>query len=310
MSVVLPTDTWATILPVIDSLGRLGAASSLEVILVMPDGESAKVDPGRLARFALHRIVGMQSILPLGRARAAGIRAATGRWVFIGETHSFPMEGMFEALAAEHEAGCTMAVPSFHNWNPDGPASWAGFIIGYATWTQGRESVGLASAPIFNVSYAREFLAGMGDRLDTMLSEGEDVIAELVRGGHRITFVPDARIAHANIAAAGTFLRQRWLSGRVIAGTRGARWSFGKRCLYAAASPLVPLVLLRRHRDGITRVMRRDTPPRATLALVMAGIVAQAAGELAGYVAGAGPRVRNAYDTEEIRRLDTAGKSR
>ena len=304
MTVVIPADSWRTIVPVIESLAALSDREALEVVVALPRSEAARANGASRAAFGGGRIVEVESALPLGLARAAGIRAATGRSVFIGETHSFPREGMFRALARAHAEGCTMAVPSFHNWNPDGAASWAGFIIGYAPWTPGREAGHLASAPIFNVSYSRSFLMSLGDRLDAALSEGEDMLALLRAGGHDVRFVPDAAIEHANISGGAQFLRQRYLSGRVIAGTRSMQWSGTRRAVYAIASPLVPFVLFRRHRQGIARVIRSSHPPRTTAILVAAGMVMQAIGEMAGYVSGDSDSVRSRYDSEEIRRLD------
>lgn len=300
-SVILPTDCWQTILPVCEALASLKCASRLEVVIVAPSRALQGIDGRILEQFNGRQIVPLDPIIPLGDARAAGVRAATSEIVFIGETHSFPREGMFEALIAAHSRGATMAVPAFENSNPDGPVSWAGFITGYASWTGGPASL-ISSAPTFNVSYRRTFLVGLGDHLERAMTEGEDMIGLLHAGGHEIRFEPGARIAHANISSAGPWLHQRFLAGRVIAGNRSRGWTIARRAFYAATSPLIPAVLLRRNGEGIRRTAR-SAGRRGTMPMLVVGLVAQAAGELAGYLAGSDAATRDRYDDFEIRRL-------
>ena len=301
VSVILPTDSWATILPVCGSLAALECRSMLEVVIVAPSSALDGIDRTVLHQFREHRLVSMDPIIPLGDARAAGVRVATGSIVFIGETHSFPAAGMFKALVDAHARGATMAVPAFENSNPDGAVSWAGFITGYASWTSGSARV-ISSAPTFNVSYRREFLIALGGQLERAMTEGEDMIGVLHEGGHEIWFAPDARIGHANISSALPWLHQRYLAGRVIAANRSRSWSVARRMFYAAASPFIPAVLLWRHKAGIRRTAGA-AKRRGTLPMLVIGLVAQAAGELAGHLAGSDAATRDRYDDYEIRRL-------
>jgi len=304
MSVVLATDTWETILPVIKRLNDLPTRRQLEIVLVMPESQSEGIETEQLTDFAGVRIANVGPSIPLGAARAGGVRAATAPLVFIGETHSYPCSGMIEALVAAHASGWGVVVPSFANANPDGAASWAGFLTGYASWTDGKPAEELNNAPILNVSYRLSFLLNLGDRLEQALSEGEDMMAEVRSAGERVRFEPAARLEHANISFLAPLLHQRFLAGRVIAGTRSARWPAFRRVGYALASPLIPAVLLMRHRDGISRAMRRERPPSGTAAVLFLCSVLQAAGEMVGYSVGVKASTRKRYDDYEIRRLD------
>ena len=304
MSIVLPTDTWQTIVPVIERLKTREPIDKLEIVLVLPSVHSDDIDAQSLTHFAAVRIVPMDSVVPLGAARAAGVRAATAPLVFIGETHSYPCTGMIEALAATHASGWGVVVPSFVNANPDGAVSWAGFLTGYASWTNGSRAEELQSAPAFNVCYRREFLLGLGNRLDVALSEGEDMMAEVRAAGLRVRFEPAARIEHVNISFPAPLLHQRFLAGQVIAGTRSAAWSRVRRVGYALASPMIPAVLLWRHRDGISRTIRQERPPLGTAAILVLCSLVEAAGEMLGYAFGRKAQIRERYDDYEIRRLD------
>ena len=57
MSAVLAADSWATILPVIRRLKGQTARGELEIVLVLPAGESAAVEAADLREFAGFRLV-------------------------------------------------------------------------------------------------------------------------------------------------------------------------------------------------------------------------------------------------------------
>lgn len=303
MSVVLVTDGWATILPVLERLEEQTIRDGIEIVVVLPAGEAAEVEAGGLRGRGPILLVGVESVLPLGSARAAGVRAATAPIVFIGETHSFPHPGMAEALIAAHAAGWGVVVPAFYNANPDGAPSWAGFLAGYAAWTDGAPAGEIGSAPLFNVSYRRPFLLGLGERLPHLLTEGEQMATELRAGGQRICFEPAAGIDHANISFLSSLLRQRFLAGRVIAGGRSSSWTRPRRLAYVLGSPLIPIVILGRYRTGISRTIRRRRPPVSTLPVLVLGSFFEAAGEMLGYARGAGSTARARYDALEVQRL-------
>jgi hypothetical protein len=310
MSVVLATDRWETIVPVIARLKERAPTRELEIVVVLPSGQSQEIMMQSLTDFRAVRIVTMDSVVPLGAARAAGVRAATAPLVFIGETHSYPCSGMIEALIAAHASGWGVVVPAFANANPDGAVSWAGFLTGYASWTNGRPAEELQSAPAFNVSYPLSFLLALGDRLVSALSEGEDMMAEVRAAGLRVRFEPAARIEHANISFPAPLLHQRFLAGRVIAGARSAHWSSLRRFGYAIASPMIPAVLLWRHRDGISQTILRERPPLGTAGILVLCSLLEAAGEMVGYAFGRNEKIRERYDDYEIRRLDYTRMSR
>jgi hypothetical protein len=303
MSVILVTDGWATILPVLERLEEQTIKDWIEIVLVLPAGEAGKVDAARLPKCGPIRLVCVESVLPLGAARAAGVGVATAPLVFIGETHSFPHPGMAQALVAAHAAGWGVVVPAFYNANPDGAPSWAGFLAGYAAWTGGVPAGEIETAPLFNVSYRKPFLLGLGDRLPDVLTEGEHMANELRAGGQRIRFEPSAGIDHANISFLSSLLRQRFLAGRVIAAGRSASWTRPHRMAYALGSPLIPMVLLGRYRSAILRTIRRQRPPATTLPVLILGSILEAAGEMLGYARGEGSTARARYDALEVQRL-------
>lgn len=298
ISIVIPTDSWETVQPVLRCLERAGAGDRIEIVIVIPENQSGSVPVGRNVRLAT-----VPSIYPLASARAAGVRAATAPYVFMGETHSFPRPGMFAAIIEEHERGATIVVPMFENENPDGLVSWAGFINGYAPWTAWRKGGEAGYAPLFNASYRRDFLTAWGKGLDTALLSGEDMMRKVRSANGYASFEPRARIGHVNIARLKHWLPQRIVAGRVIASIRSARWPLWRRLAYALAAPLIPLVLLARHWRGISGTIRSHAVGPAVLPVLGLGMFFQAVGEMAGYAAGQGIDAGRRYDEYEIRQL-------
>ena len=301
ISIVVPTDTIETVMPVVNHLQQV-IADDVEIVVVLPDGDAESARQLAVSRDV--RVVAVpDSIYPLSSSRAAGVRAASAPYVFIGETHSFPRKGMFQALLDAHQRGWAVAVPAFENENPDDVVSWAGFLNGYAAWTPGRNPEELRYAPLFNVSYRRSFLIGLGDDLDHALTTGEDMMGRLHTAGLGVWYEPSGTIGHVNISRLGAWLSQRLVAGRVIAAIRSARWSLGKRIAFAIGSPLIPFVLFRRIRGGISRSIQRGDAPVSVVLLLVLGMFFQATGECLGYSLGMSERHGRRYDEFEVRQI-------
>ena len=298
---MLPTNTIETLQPVLDWLHQLALGETLEIVIVLPETES--LPDWLLDQADGIRVRRVPSIYPLSLARVAGIEAATAPFVFMGETHSFPHPGMFEALLERHSAGATVVVPVFENANPIGPVSWAGFLNGYAEWTEGVSAHELRYAPIFNASYLRSFLIGLGDDLEHSLTPGGDMMAKLRAAGGSVWIEPKARIEHWNIARLRDWLPQRLAAGRVIGSLRSRHWPHARRLAFAIGAPLIPVVLFARIRKGVMRAIYMNGVPLRVLPTLALGMMVQAIGELIGYAAGASARGYRRYDEYEVHQL-------
>jgi hypothetical protein len=286
LSVVLATDVYETIRPVLERLHEQTIRDRLEIVLVVSEsraGEECGVD---LAGFANVRVVEVATGTPLARARAAGIRCATAPRVFIGETHSYPHPGMASALLEAHEQGWDVAVPAFGNANPEGLLSWTGFIADYGPWMDGHPPRPLDYAPFYNVSYLREVLLDLGEGLERALDHGDEMLRFLRSTDRRIAFVPDARIDHLNLSRASSMLWERFVLGVMIGGTRSRRWGWPKRLLYCGASPLIAAILAARAIRTQRPIRDRIRLPRWIVPGILGVSAIQAAGEALGYASG------------------------
>ena len=300
ISVVVVTDRAETLSEVVDYLRAQTIREQVELVVPTPEPDDAgfaDLDSGDLAAVT---VVDVESVTPIAIARAAGVRAAAAPYVFVGETHSFAAPDMLERVLDAHRAGWDRVAPVFTNANPSSAASWAAFLLDYGRYAAPADSRE-AQAPIYNCSYARARLVAL-EPLDRLIESGSTLNEDLAAAGCRPYRAGEASIAHVNVARLAPFLEQRYLIGRNLASRLARRWPVWRRALYVAGSPLLPPVLAVRtlRADGMRARLR--TAPRLTLAALLLGLVARAAGEAVGYAAGAG-RSEAALDEMEIHKL-------
>ena len=302
LSVVLATDVYETIEPVIKALRAQTVHAELEVVLVSPDSEELEAHVAPLDDFAVVRVVEVESLVPMASARAAGVRAATSPIVYVGETHVFPEPGWAEALIEAHAGPWGAVVPGFGNANPDGALSWAAFLADYGAWLSVLPRRELTWAPTYNTAYKREALLEL-EPLEAMLTTGDALIIGLRSSGRRLAFEPAARVRHANVADPRHWLVERYLSGLLTAHSRMQDWSWGRRLAYAAGSPLIPIVCLARVRPGVAAARGTGAISLGTYPALVAGAFIAAAGELVGYLGGSVEGAERRMTEYEIHKL-------
>ena len=285
LSVILATDAFSTIEPVVRRLRAQSVAGKLELVIVTPHPDALRQEAADLAELVVV-VVGVDGLVPLAAARAAGVRAANAPVVFVGETHTYPEEGWAKALIDAHAGDWAAVVPGFGNANPSGALSWAGFLTDYGSWLGSLEAREVSRVPAYNTAYKRAELLEFGGRLDLLLSTSDELIVELRAAGRRFVFQPSARIDHVNVSQPRAWLLERYLGGLLTANSRMDRWSWGRRLLYAAGSPLIPAVVLARVARGVAAARRAHGLPLAVYPALLLGAVLSAIGELVAYVGG------------------------
>jgi hypothetical protein len=304
MSVVVVTDQYRTIRRVLAGLRDQTVREQLEVIVVAPIGHDLELDETATDGFADFRVVELSSIHPMSVARAAGVRAASAPIVYIGETHSFPRPGLAAALIAAHAQPWDVVIPGLANANPESPLSWASFLMDYGQWFDELPAGDISGGPTWNAAYKRPVLLELGDRLDGALSHGDELAVALQAKGRAFYFEPAAKTDHANVSKRVWWVEQRYLAGLLVATSRAARWSLPKRLLYIFGSPLIPAKVLSRLGPPVKLLRRERRLPTGTLAALVIGAVVRTAGEVVGYVRGAGPGAQPRMDEYELHKLD------
>ncbi len=304
LSVVLAcTGGLDSIATTVRHLAAQSIRARMELVVVgLPSQAGAPPPPGA-EELGDYRFVPIHSVDSIARANAAGVRAARADVVALAEDHCFPQPGWAEALVAAHAGPWTAVGPAMVNANPGSRVSWADFVIGYGPWA---EPVATGEAPFLpghNSSYARRVLLDYGERLEEMLEAETVMHLDLGARGHRLLVCADARAAHVNFSLLGPWLRVQVHNGRVFGGTRALGWPRSRRALYCAASPLIPLVRLRRALRTVRRLSHAQPGVRRGLPLLIVGLVLDGVGQSLGYALGAGGSVSE-LARYEFRRVD------
>jgi hypothetical protein len=309
LSVVLITDHFNTIRRVVRHLSAQTAQTKLEVVIVCPSSRELEADESMFTGFAAVKVREVGSLHPMSAARATGVREATAPVVFLGETHSYPHPEFAAALIAAHEGPWDVVVPGLDNANDDGPKSWAAFLIDYGYWLRHLPAGQAGAAPTWNVAYKREALLELGDKLGSALTGGDELATAFRARGRTIYFEPAAVLDHANVSRTfSLWFDERYLSGLLVGGNRRGRWSVSRRWIYALASPLIPLVMLRRVAPAVRAALANRRLPPLTIPALVLGVVARTFGEVVGYVAGARSSDEERMEEYELHKMKyTAG---
>jgi hypothetical protein len=289
ISVVIVTpDRFDSIRTTVRHLRAQSARDRLELVVVAPSAEHVADAEPELRDFPYCRVVEVGPITSTAHARAAGIRAASAPLVALAEDHSFPAPGWAAALIEAHRQPWAAVGPQIGNANPEKLMGWANLLLEYGPWLAPAEAGPVEHLPGHNGSYKRAVLLEYGADLAPMLEAETTLHWDLRARGHRLYLEPAARVDHLNFSRPSTCLTLRFNGGRLFAACRSRRWSPARRLLYAAATPLIPLVRLRRVLRTLCRPGRpRWLLPRVLPALISALLV-DALGELVGYTTGPG----------------------
>lgn len=287
------------------TLGALRAQSvsdRIELVVVAP--QELPADAGSLEGFAATRVVTIERIESLGRALAAGVRAASGPVVAYAEEHSYPEPGWAGTLIDRHRGPWAAVAWSLENANPERLTSWAHLLGDFGPAVAPAASGERRGAlPWHHVAYKRSELLARGDRLEELLEAEGMLHKDLLANGRRLYLEGAAASRHLNVSRFRSNLRSHYQGGRGFgaARVRFGHWSLARRLAYALASPLVPLVRLRRALPDIRRAQARSGRRRGLVAALALGLTADALGEAVGYLRGAG-RAREHRLTIELNR--------
>lgn len=310
MSVLLPTATgFEAIRRTVYALARQTIADRLELIIIAPT-DDPEIDPAAVTRFAAVQVVVLDGITSSNGARMAGLRAARAPIVVMAEDHSFPEPAWAEALLAAYGGDRVAVGPVLRNGNWRTALSWGNYLLEYGPWMDGPAGE-RAYLPGHNSSYDRAALLALGDALPELL-EAESVAQDALRArGGRLYLEPAAVTHHWGFSRWPASLRLRFLSGRHFAGHRCQRWPMGRRLLYIAGAPLIPVVRLRRILP-LTRAPQLAHLPRwRVIPALLSLLVLDGLGELTGYIAGPGSSTRAlaAIEFERWRFMNAADRT-
>lgn len=273
----------------IDALAPLAAQARdgrVEVIVVTDDaGAHLRPDPPL-------KILRLPGRATLPRLLGAGLAEAQGEIIGVLDA-GCPPDPSWVTVAIEAHIGSHPVVGGAVE--PEGLrtcADWAGYFLDYGRFMLPLAPGAAPLVPGINITMKRWAL----DR-DRRYVAPEFWKAYWCRalqaGGHTLHLAPSLLVRYRRRLPLGALLAQRFHHGRCFAGMRLEQISLGRRLVYLAGSPALPLLLLARLLRALLPKRRRFGALARALPVIVLGTVGWALGELFGYLAGPGGSCRH-----------------
>jgi glycosyltransferase involved in cell wall biosynthesis len=270
--------------PCLDGLVRQTGA--LPEIIVAFDS-ALRLPAGLLERYPDVRLLPVPAAPTPAQLRAQAVALARARVVALLEDHCVPEPDWCERILAAHEGphaavgGCVEKgfAPGAHR---DSALNWAIYLTDYSRYMPPLAAGPAASLTDCNVSYRRAELERIRDAWT--IEFHENVVHERLRAlGATLWLDPSIIVREHRDLRLADALRDRYAFGRLFASTRVAQAPLARRSLYAAASALLPPVLVwRAARNLLARRRHLAQLPRCLPALFLVSS-AWMLGELVGY---------------------------
>lgn len=290
LSVLLFTPNDPAALDIIRAaLRRQTIANQLELVVVVQSAAAFGDVSSLFAGFAGGRVIELDGVYLLGRAKAAAVLAATSPIVVLAEDHCFPEPHWAEKLVAAFSEGPHAAVgPAVRVGNSGEGLGSATHYMHWGAWTEPRRGNAAMIAP-HNGAYRRSVLLERAGRLPDLFPTEQFLQAELLDNGHTLFVEPAAVVSHYGISRFLPWVGLGFWGGRLFGGNRAAheRWTARQRLTRVLTAPMVPFVRFIRtiacmRSLGKTNELMRAAP------IQFLGLLIHASGEAAGYAFGTG----------------------
>jgi hypothetical protein len=286
-AIVVVPDRYDTVRQTMIHLQAQTVAEQIEIILVTPSYQQLQLDESELACFHSWQVVEVGADTTKAYGFVTGIRHAHAPIVALTEDHSFPDANWAEVLIDAHKQTWAAVGPSMRNGNPNTMISWADFYQAYGEWTRPISSGPVRHLPGHNSSYKRDILLKLGNQLEDLM-EAESVLHRHLRAqGYELLLESRTCTSHLNFSTWSSWIPVRYYAGRQFASTWAKSWSWPRRLLFTAASPVIPWVRLWRIQKQIHRVQHRSRLI-SMLPILLAGLLVEGLGHMAAYALGAG----------------------
>ena len=268
-------------------LQRQTVSDQIELIILTPEADNFGLRSDETGCFQNFQLIKLERAVPSAIANAKGVCHAHAAVVALAEDHSFPKSDWAEVLIARHKENWAAVGPVVKNGNPVTATSWADYLLAYGPWHKDQISGPVRMLPGHNSSYKRDVLLRYEDKLADLL-QAESVLHQImIEKGERLFLENRAVTSHLSFSRLRSLLPAQWWHARQYATTRSRSWSWWKRAIYFLGAPAIAVV-------RFVRVVRIDIPfPRRPvywqiLLVLCADLFADAAGQAAGYLFGAG----------------------
>jgi len=286
LSVVVPSvNGFGDLSGTLEALERQRSDVALEVLVVDRLGEEVRRQVRR--RFPLVRILEVPPHSTIPDMRAVAFRAATAPSVAVIEDHVIVPRGWARALLAAQSELTPVVAGAVENAATSSQVDWAAFLCEYSHCTPPLPAGPAEWLTGNNIVYPRALL----EKFQTVVESGgwENRLHDTLRSeGIPLTCRPEIVVGHKMHYTVGLYMSQRYLYSRSYAGARAEGAGFAKKMAMGVASLALPPLLFWRTVSRIRAKGRHSAELVRSLPLLALFVVAWAAGEAVGYIAGPG----------------------
>ena len=282
--VIATTHPWPELKMTLDSLWS--QIQQLHGELIIADGDGNGVPADFATRFpgAIAIQLPGASIFVL---RSAGMQRARGQIVAVTEDHCRLSPDWCAGLLESHRMHPEAAVisGSVENGSPDALIDWANFFIAHAPMMGPVKSGEVKDISLAGAAFKRNALPQEIPRHGVMEML---YIRELSRRGGKLFVNSEISLDHVQSYGFWRTFAVHYHNGRSIAGFRGLKLGPWQLLLRIGSCAILPLFLL--SRSAYSVIKKRRFVPQLLLSFPLMAALAtcHAAGEVAGYIAGAG----------------------
>ena len=295
--VVACNDADAAIATCLSSIQAQAEDGVAEIIVVdnSRDGATRIIDND----FGDVQVVTAPESLLVPQLWAQGAKLASGEVVAFTTAHFFPDEHWVREILRHHRSEYAAVGGAIENAEPSAPTQWAVYFCRYANYMLPFGPALVRQVPGDNASYKRWVLEEYAGLIEDGFWE-TTVNDQLSKDGHTLLMTPRVRVDHGPSFGLWAFCRQRLTHGRVFGAERAAATSSGRRLLYLAASPMIPIVFLGKIARAVFRKRRHRRAFLVSLPALSLFVLCWSFGEILGFV---GETLRRRGRTSAIRTL-------
>lgn len=276
-------------MPVIDeclrALHRQHGEVDNEIIVVSPciDGTFEQIKEN----FPRVKLVHSLERVGIPQMRSLGISNASGDFVAITEDCCIPSENWIEEIVKAHRSGYDVVGGAIENGSLDRTVNWAAYICEYSQMMLPIPDSEVGELAGNNASYKREIFSKVDEFTKSDCWE-YFLHQELKKLGIRILSVPTIVVLKKKEFSFVYFLKQRFYFSRSFAGMRSRLIPLSRRLVSAAFTPALPFLMTWRISKQVFKKKRYVGKFVLSLPLLSVFMLSYAAGELTGYLFGAG----------------------
>ena len=286
LSVVVPSvNGFDDLAGTLEALEQQRRDVNLEVLVV--DRLGAALRQSVRDRFPAVRIIEVAPDATIPDMRAAAFRAALAPSVAVLEDHVIVPEGWASAMLRAQTPSTPVVAGAVENAATDRLVDWAAYLCEYSHCTPPLPAGPAEWLTGNNVVDPKELLDRY--RAVTESGAGENRLHDAFKAdGIVLTCRPEIVVGHKMHYSFGLYMSQRYLYSRSYAGARAEGASFAKKVMMGTASLALPPLLFWRTVSRIRAKGRHQRELVRSLPLLALFVVAWAAGEAMGYLAGSG----------------------